>query len=126
MIDVVYEDNHVIVVIKPVNVPSQADDSGDLDMLSMVKSYIKIKYEKPGEVYIGLIHRLDRPAGGLMVFARTSKAASRLSEQMRLRKIEKRYFAVCGDTESPGVAGGPEVAGSPGVGVRLEAYIAKD
>lgn len=76
---VVYEDNHVIVVIKPQNIPSQEDESGDKDMLNMVKEYIKVKYNKPGNVYVGLVHRLDRPTGGLMVFAKTSKAAARLA-----------------------------------------------
>jgi len=80
---VLYEDNHIIVVIKPVNVPSQEDKTGDRDMLTMIKDYVKEKYDKPGNVYIGLIHRLDRPVGGIMVFARTSKAASRLSEEVR-------------------------------------------
>ena len=79
---VLYEDNHIIVVEKEPNIPSQADKTGDIDMLTMVKQYIKEKYKKPGEVYIGLVHRLDRPVGGIMVFARTSKAASRLSEQI--------------------------------------------
>ena len=74
---VLYEDNHVIIVEKEPNIPSQADKTEDKDMLSMVKEYIKEKYDKKGEVYIGLVHRLDRPVGGIMVFARTSKAASR-------------------------------------------------
>lgn len=94
MIKVVYEDNHVIVVEKPFNIPSQEDDSGDMDMLRMVKEYVRVKYNKPGEAYIGLVHRLDRVAGGLMVFARTSKAASRLSEQVRNRTFKKEYMAV--------------------------------
>ena len=78
---VLYEDNHIIVVEKPVNIPSQGDKTGDIDMLTIVKQYIKEKYNKPGNVYLGLVHRLDRPVGGVMVFAKTSKAASRLSEQ---------------------------------------------
>ena len=91
---IVYEDNHIIVVIKEPNIPSQADKTGDVDMLSMVKNYVKEKYNKPGEAYIGLVHRLDRPVGGLMAFARTSKAASRLSEQVRNKTFKKRYLAV--------------------------------
>ena len=91
---VLYEDNHVIVVVKPQNVPTQADSSGDVDLLTMVKRYIKEKYDKPGEVFVGLVHRLDRPTGGVMVFAKTSKAASRLSEQMRDGAFEKKYLAV--------------------------------
>ena len=93
-INVLYEDNHIIVVEKPVNVLVQADDTKDLDLLTMVKEYIKEKYNKPGNVYLGLVHRLDRPVGGVMVFARTSKAASRLSNDVRERKIKKTYLAV--------------------------------
>ncbi len=92
--EILYEDNHVIVVLKPQNVPSQEDASKDLDMLTMVKDYIKEKYNKPGNVYVGLVHRLDRPTGGVMVFAKTSKAASRLSEQFRNGEADKTYFAV--------------------------------
>lgn len=92
--DVLYEDNHIIVVSKPQGVPSQPDSTGDLDMLSQVKAYVKEKYNKPGEAFIGLVHRLDRPTGGAMVFARTSKAASRLSEQMREGEFDKTYYAV--------------------------------
>lgn len=91
---VIYEDNHIIVVEKPVNVPSQADKTGDVDMLSLVKEYIKQKFHKPGEVYLGLVHRLDRPVGGVMVFARTSKAAARLSEQVRSRQLKKKYLVI--------------------------------
>ena len=83
---ILYEDNHIIVVIKPYNVPVQADSSNDLDMLTIIKNYIKEKYNKPGNVYLGLVHRLDRPVGGVMVFAKTSKAASRLSEEVRTNK----------------------------------------
>ncbi len=99
---VLYEDNHIIVVEKEPNIPSQADKTGDIDMLTMVKQYIKEKYKKPGEVYIGLVHRLDRPVGGIMVFARTSKAASRLSEQIRNKTFKKKYLAVVdGKFENP-------------------------
>ena len=91
-LNVLYEDNHIIVVVKPVNIPSQGDKTGDEDMLTIIKSYIKEKYNKPGEVYLGLVHRLDRPTGGVMVFARTSKAASRLSEQVRDKKMHKKYI----------------------------------
>lgn len=86
---VLFEDNHIIVVEKPPNVPSQSDKTGDIDMLSIVKEYIKEKYQKPGNVYLGLVHRLDRPVGGVMVFAKTSKAASRLSEQVREKTFKK-------------------------------------
>ena len=91
---ILYEDNHIIVVEKEPNIPSQADKTGNTDMLTMVKQYVKEKYNKPGEVYIGLVHRLDRPVGGIMVFARTSKAASRLSEQIRNKTFKKKYLAV--------------------------------
>lgn len=91
---VLYEDNHIIVVRKPVNVPSQGDKTGDEDMLTIIKKYIKEKYNKPGEVYLGLVHRLDRPTGGVMVFAKTSKAASRLSEQVREKQIYKKYLCI--------------------------------
>ena len=95
--EILYEDNHVIVVSKPQGVPSQPDESGDKDMLTWVKEYIKEKYNKPGEAFVGLVHRLDRPTGGAMVFAKTSKAASRLSEQMRAGEFDKTYYAVvCG------------------------------
>ena len=94
MLNVVYEDNQVIVVIKPHNMPSQEDESKDVDLLSEVKKYVKEKYNKPGDAFIGLVHRLDRPTGGLMVFARTSKAASRLSKQISEHETEKIYYAV--------------------------------
>ena len=91
---VIYEDNHIIVVEKKPNIPSQADKTEDIDMLSIVKSYIKEKYQKPGNVYLGLIHRLDRPVGGIMIFAKTSKAASRLSNEVREKVFKKKYLAV--------------------------------
>jgi len=91
---VLFEDNHIIVVEKPVNVPSQGDKTGDIDMLTIIKKYIKEKYNKPGDVYLGLVHRLDRPTGGVMVFARTSKSASRLSEQVRDKKMHKKYLCI--------------------------------
>lgn len=93
-IKVIYEDNHVIVVIKPRGIPSQADKSGDIDMLTLVKEYIREKYNKPGNVYVGLVHRLDRMTSGLMVFAKTSKGASRLSNTIREGNFKKEYLAV--------------------------------
>ncbi|MBQ9267502.1 MAG: RluA family pseudouridine synthase [Clostridia bacterium] len=92
--NIIYEDNHIIVVEKPVNVPSQADSTGNKDMLTLIKEYLKEKYQKPGNVYLGLVHRLDRPVGGIMVFAKTSKAASRLSESVRSKEFQKTYLAV--------------------------------
>ena len=91
---VLYEDNHIIVVRKDPNIPSQADKTEDLDMLTIIKKYLKEKYNKPGNVYLGLVHRLDRPVGGVMVFAKTSKAASRLSNQVREKIFKKKYLAV--------------------------------
>ena len=91
---ILYEDNHIIVVEKPVNVPSQGDKTGDIDMLTIIKRYLKKKYNKPGNVYLGLVHRLDRPVGGVMVFAKTSKAAARLSEQVRNKNFRKRYLVI--------------------------------
>ena len=91
---VLYEDNHIIVVRKPVNIPSQGDKTGDIDMLTIIKQYLKEKYNKPGDVYLGLVHRLDRPTGGVMVFAKTSKAASRLSEQIRDNLMYKKYLCI--------------------------------
>ena len=111
-VEVLYEDNHIISAIKPAGVLSQSDGSDAPDMLTILKAYIKEKYDKPGDVYLGLVHRLDRPVSGVMVFARTSKAASRLSEQIRLRKVDKIYRCVVG--------GVPDPSG------RLENYISKD
>jgi len=91
---VLYEDNHIIVVEKTANIPSQGDKTGDTDMLTIIKNYLKEKYNKPGNVYLGLIHRLDRPVGGVMVFAKTSKAAARLSEEVRNKIFKKEYLAI--------------------------------
>ena len=91
---VIYEDNHIIVVEKKPNIPSQKDKTEDIDMLTIIKQYIKEKYNKPGEVYLALIHRLDRPVGGVMVFAKTSKAAARLSEEVRSRNLKKEYLVI--------------------------------
>ena len=93
-INIIYEDNHLIVVTKPANMPVCEDSSKDIDLLSKLKEYIKIKYNKPGNVYLGLIHRLDRPVEGIMVFAKTSKAASRLSNQIQQKLFKKTYYAV--------------------------------
>ena len=96
---VIYEDNHILVVEKPCNVASQGDETGDKDLLTMCKEYLKEKYNKPGNVYCGLVHRLDRPVGGIMVFAKTSKAASRLSESIRSKDFTKTYLAVVYDND---------------------------
>ncbi len=112
MINIIYEDNHLLVVEKPINVITQEDNTKDKDLLSILKEYIKEKYNKPGNVYLGLVHRLDRPVGGIMVFARTSKAASRLSEQIRNKTFKKTYNAV--------VIGNIEMSG------KLKDYLLKD
>lgn len=91
---ILFEDNHLLVVVKKVNMPVQKDSSNDLDVLTYLKDYLKKKYNKPGNVYLGLIHRLDRPVSGVMVFAKTSKAASRLSEQVRNHDFKKEYHAI--------------------------------
>ena len=88
-----YEDNHIIVCYKDKGILSQKDSSNKLDMLTMLKAYIKEKYNKPGNVYLGLVHRLDINTSGVMVFAKTSKAASRLSEDIKNHKFEKKYLA---------------------------------
>ena len=93
-IGILYEDNHLLVAVKPPNLPSQGDKSGDPDMLSLLKDYLVKSKNKPGDAYLGLVHRLDRPVGGVMVFAKTSKAAGRLSEQFRLHTAKKQYLAV--------------------------------
>ena len=98
---ILYEDNHLLVVEKPENLPVQADASGDADLLSVLKAYIKEKYRKPGDVYLGLVHRLDRPVGGVMVFARTSKAAARLTVQFKDRRAKKRYAAIVEGAPKP-------------------------
>ena len=97
---ILYEDNHILVVVKPFNLPVQADSSGDTDMLTLLKQYLVETYHKEGEAYLGLVHRLDRVTGGVMVFAKTSKAASRLCEALKKGDFEKKYFAVVrGDVE---------------------------
>ena len=103
MINIIYDDNHLLVIEKPINIPVQEDSSKDKDLLTMLKEYIKKRDNKPGNVYLGLIHRLDRPVGGIMVFAKTSKCASRLSEQVRNRTFKKTYYAVVeGKVENKG------------------------
>ena len=95
MINILYEDNHLLVVEKKVGILSQSDGTNTPDMLTILKQYLKEKYNKPGNVYLGLVHRLDKNVGGVMVFAKTSKAASRLSEQIRNKEFSKSYLAVC-------------------------------
>ena len=98
MINIIYEDNHLLVVEKPINIPICEDSSGDEDLLNILKKYLKDKYQKPGNVYLGLVHRLDRPVGGVCVFAKTSKAAKRLSAQVsNHEEFKKTYLAVVED-----------------------------
>ena len=91
---ILYEYNHIIVIVKPYNILSQGDSTGDLSIMDMIKSYIKEKYHKPGNVYLGLVHRLDRPVGGIMVFAKSSKAASRLCKCFNEHVVSKKYLAI--------------------------------
>ncbi len=117
--DVLFVDNHLLVVHKPAGVLVQADRTGDPDLLTIGKAYLKERFDKPGHVFLGLVHRLDRPASGVMVFARTSKAAARLSEQFRRRTVEKRYMAIVeGVLEGAGIERGLIVADE--TSVRLE------
>jgi len=91
---ILYEDNHVLVAVKPAGILSQGDASGGADMLSLLKNYLKEKYHKPGNVFLGLVHRLDRRVEGVMVFGKTSKAASRLSDAIRKGDFVKEYRAL--------------------------------
>ncbi len=91
---ILFEDNHLLVAVKPAGVLSQSDTTGAPDMLTLLKAYLVEKYNKPGEAYLGLLHRLDRPVRGVMVFAKTSKCASRISEQIRNRTVKKKYRAI--------------------------------
>ncbi|WP_116188803.1 RluA family pseudouridine synthase [Paenibacillus taihuensis] len=113
LLPVLYEDNHLLAVVKPPGVLSQADDTGEPDMVTLLKEDLKVRYRKPGNVYVGLVHRLDRPVGGAMLFAKTSKAASRLSESVRSRNFDKLYLAV--------VHGAPEASSG-----RLRHFLRKD
>jgi len=112
-IPVLFEDNHLIAVDKPRGMPTQADRSGDPDLLTTVKAYLKDRYGKPGAAYLGMVHRLDRPVGGVVLFAKTSKAASRLAEQLRAGLFHKTYLAI--------VRGGPIPTEA-----RLEHHLLKD
>ena len=94
MFEILYEDNHIIVAEKPQNTIIAGDITGDKSMLDSLKEYVKEKYNKPGDAYLGLVHRLDRPAGGLAVFARTSKAAARLADQLKDNELKRTYYCV--------------------------------
>ncbi len=98
---ILFEDNHSIAVVKPAGIPVQGDKTGDLSLMDMVKADLKTRHNKPGDVFLGLVHRLDRPVGGIVLFAKTSKGATRLSEQFRLRTVEKTYLAAVEGTPEP-------------------------
>ena len=100
-LQVLHEDNHLIAVYKPAGMLVQGDETGDTPLVDFVKQYIKIRYDKPGDVFLGVIHRLDRPVSGVVVFARTSKALSRMNELFRERKITKRYWAITNERPDP-------------------------
>ena len=91
---VVYEDNHLIAVNKPFGMPAQGDNTRDLSVFDWVKEYIRVTYNKPGNVYLALLHRIDRPTGGLMILAKTSKAAARVSQLFQTKRVEKGYYAI--------------------------------
>src|SRR5699024_2140538 len=95
--EVIYEDNHLIIVNKNTSEIVQGDKTGDKPLSEIVKEYIKEKYQKPGNVYLGVIHRLDRPVSGIVVFAKTSKALSRMNKLFREDKVEKKYWAIVGN-----------------------------
>lgn len=92
--NILYEDNHILVANKPNNVLVQADTTGDVALEDLAKQYIKVKYNKPGAVFLNAVHRIDRPVSGVVIFARTSKALTRLNEQFRSKEIKKKYWAI--------------------------------
>ena len=100
-LQIIYEDNHLIAVNKPAGWLVQADETGDLPLVDMVKNYIKLRYNKPGDVFLGVIHRLDRPVSGVVVFARTSKALSRMNKILQERKVIKEYISVVENRPDP-------------------------
>ncbi|MEL7162935.1 MAG: RluA family pseudouridine synthase [Bacteroidota bacterium] len=112
-LQVLFEDNHLIAVNKPAGILSQSDATGDTTVMDWTKNYIKHRYGKPGAVFLGSIHRLDRPVSGVILFARTSKALSRMNEQFRDRKVQKTYWAIVSEQPDP-------IAGN------LKGYIFKD
>lgn len=93
-IEILYEDNHLIAVNKPAGIPVQKDESGDTSLVDIVSDYIRTEYNKPGNVFVGLVHRVDRPVSGIVLFAKTSKALSRLNEMFKTREVKKIYWAI--------------------------------
>lgn len=100
-LDVIYEDNHYIAVNKPAGYLVQGDQTGDLPLSEIVKEYIKKKYNKPGDVYLGVVHRIDRPVSGVVIFAKTSKGLTRLNELFQKREVKKTYWAVTDNRPNP-------------------------
>ena len=110
----IYEDNHIIIVSKQSGEIVQGDKTGDTPLSETVKDYIKVKYQKPGNVFLGVVHRLDRPVSGLVMFARTSKALARLNEMFRVGDVHKTYWAIVQRlSKSPCIGGLPLGSGSP-------------
>ena len=93
-LQLIFEDNHCLAILKPAGVLTMGDQTGDVSAVDLAREYLRTKYDKPGNVFVGVVHRLDRPVSGVLLFARTSKAASRLSEQFRMHSIRKVYHAV--------------------------------
>ncbi len=114
-LEILHDDNHVLAVVKPTGLPTVPDDSGDESLLDQAREWVRVRYDKPGNVFLGVVHRLDRPVSGVVVFARTSKAAARLTDRFRTRSVEKEYWA-------RGEAG-PE--GGPSSGTLVQ-WLAKD
>ena len=94
-LDVLFCDNHLLAVAKPAGMPVVPDDSGDLSLFDMARSWVEVEFDKPGRAFLGVVHRLDRPVSGVVLFARTSKAAARLTEQFREQQAAKTYIAIC-------------------------------
>jgi 23S rRNA pseudouridine1911/1915/1917 synthase len=103
-LSVIFEDNHLLVVNKQAGTPVQGDETGDTPLTQIVEDYLRVTYKKPGNIYVGLVHRIDRPVSGLVLFAKTGKAAARLSEMLQTRKIQKTYFAIT-DKQPPHASG---------------------
>jgi len=98
---ILYEDNHLIIINKPSRIPVQGDRTGDTTLLDLTKKYIKIEYNKPGEVYLGLPHRIDRPTSGLVILSKTSKSLSRMTKIFREKEIVKKYWAIVKNQINP-------------------------
>ncbi len=126
---VLYEDNHLLALNKPAGLPSQPDDSGDPSLVDWGKDWLRAKYAKPGNIYLALLHRLDRPTSGIVLLAKTDKAAKRMAERFRLREVEKTYYALVEGADSLADEGGAEdrleASGSGGMRIARGAAGAK-